>query len=96
MPPRKRSNGQARKAKAAGRNVTLREKPSSEICEHGCVGLPSLAPTLCDMCIRFLETWDDTWVEETCEIGYSVTQAATKAMVATHESHPEVWNDEVD
>jgi len=44
--------------------------------------------------MRFLETWDGTWVEETCEIGYSVNQAATKAMITTLENRPEVWYDD--
>ena len=86
--------GEVRKAEAAGRNVTPRDKPSSEICEHGFVEVHSLEPTLCDMCKRFPGTWSDTWIEESCENWNSGTQAATKAIFVTYKSHPEVWNND--
>ena len=95
MPSRKRINGQARKARKAAdepRHQFLEQHVHGlgiELCRHGS---PPRVPEG-HLFSRFYDKFYEEWNEESIATS-GFLRSATLAMIKTHETIPQVWNDD--
>mmetsp|Transcript_18440 Transcript_18440/g.44399 ORF Transcript_18440/g.44399 Transcript_18440/m.44399 type:complete len:236 (+) Transcript_18440:225-932(+) len=87
MPSRKRNQGRARKAKAAGGAPSVREprtQPSEGRCRHGCTLPPD------HVCSAFVDTCYDEW-NKAVAVGANGWDALTDGMKLAIEKYPSVF-----
>lgn len=85
---RKKKKGQARKAKMIEDEAALREEERAKTCLHGC---PPMDAAQGQQCVDFVGAYRNAnFPTQQC----SASTGVDKAVCATFNSHPHVWNDD--